>query len=216
MGSRFSERRRAETWQYTLQQWRARCGPSGWKAGAPRHPGDCLCWVNYSDAICLSHDKPKVFTIWTRTEVSGSVGGGRKGVGVGREDARGGCEGGAERERARTKRCNVTTRFFPFIKTHSKVNFTLRRSTIVRSQVKYNSEPMLHVALFTLVPTHDLNKQWPWTLVWARLPVQLGNTSVQTVLRESVKWLSRTPLKSFRQGNSCQRPCLEIRHLNKL
>ena len=45
-----------------------------------------------------------------------------------------------------------------------------------------------------------LNKHLPWTMVWASLPGQLSNTSVQLVWRESVKQLSTTPLNSFKQG----------------
>ena len=45
-----------------------------------------------------------------------------------------------------------------------------------------------------------LNKHLPWTMVWASLPGQLSNTSVQLVWRESVKQLSKTPLNSFKQG----------------
>ena len=61
-----------------------------------------------------------------------------------------------------------------------------------------------------------LNKQLPWTMVWASLPVQGSNTSVQLVWRESVKQLSSTPLNSIKQGKSWQRPCIEILHVKKL
>ena len=61
-----------------------------------------------------------------------------------------------------------------------------------------------------------LNKQLPWTMVWAGFPVQLRNTSVQLVWRESVKQLSTTPLNSFNQGKSWQRPCIEIRQVKKM
>ena len=60
-----------------------------------------------------------------------------------------------------------------------------------------------------------LNKQLPRTMVWASLPVQLSNNSVQLVWRESVKQLSTTPLNSFKRGNSWQRPCSETQHMQK-
>ena len=60
-----------------------------------------------------------------------------------------------------------------------------------------------------------LNKQLPRTMVWASLPVQLSNTSIQLVWRESVTQLSTTPLNSFKQGKSWQSPCIEIRHVEK-
>ena len=61
-----------------------------------------------------------------------------------------------------------------------------------------------------------LNKQFPRTMVWASLPLQLSNTSVQLVWRESMKEVSTTPLNSFNQGKSWQRPCIEILHVKKL
>ena len=61
-----------------------------------------------------------------------------------------------------------------------------------------------------------INKQWHWTMVWASLPVQLSNTSVQLVWRESVKQLGSTPLNSFKQGKSRQHPWIEIRTVKKL
>ena len=61
-----------------------------------------------------------------------------------------------------------------------------------------------------------LNKQLPRTVVWASLPVQLSNTSVQLVWRESEKQLSTTPLNSFKRGKSWQRPCIEIQHVKKV
>ena len=45
-----------------------------------------------------------------------------------------------------------------------------------------------------------LNKQLLWTMVWASLPVQLSNTSIQLVWGESVKQLSTTTLNSFIQA----------------
>ena len=60
-----------------------------------------------------------------------------------------------------------------------------------------------------------LNKKLPWTVDWASLPVQLSNTSVQRVWRESGKQLSSIPLNSFKQGKSWQRPFIEIRHMKK-
>ena len=70
----------------------------------------------------------------------------------------------------------------------------------------------------TLIYSHfswpmTLNKQLPWTTVWASLPVQLSNTSVQLVWREGVKQLSTTPLNLLKQGESWQRPYIEIRHV---
>ena len=56
------------------------------------------------------------------------------------------------------------------------------------------------------------NKQLPRTMVWASLPVQLSNTSVQLVWRETVKQLSTAPLNP----NLSQRPCIEILHVTKL
>ena len=53
-------------------------------------------------------------------------------------------------------------------------------------------------------------KQLPRTMVWASLPLQLSNTSVQLVWRESVKQLNTTPLNSSKRGESWQRPCTEI------
>ena len=62
-----------------------------------------------------------------------------------------------------------------------------------------------------------LNKQWPRTMVWASLPVQLSNTSVKLVWRESVKnKLSTTPLNSIKQVKSWQRKCIETRHMKTL
>ena len=58
-----------------------------------------------------------------------------------------------------------------------------------------------------------LNKQLPWTVVWASLPVQLSNTSVEMVWWEIVKQLRTTPLNSFKQGKLWQRPCIEIQHV---
>ena len=60
-----------------------------------------------------------------------------------------------------------------------------------------------------------LNRQVPWTVVSASLPVQLSNTSVQLVWQESVKQLGTTPLNSCKRGKSWQRPCIEIRHVKK-
>ena len=53
-------------------------------------------------------------------------------------------------------------------------------------------------------------------MVWASLPVQLSNPSVQLVWRGSVKELSTTPLNSFKQGKLWQHQCIEIRHMKKL
>ena len=61
-----------------------------------------------------------------------------------------------------------------------------------------------------------LIKQLPWTMVWVSLPLQLSNTSVQLVWRESVKQLGTTPQKSFKQGKSWQRPCINIQHEKKV
>ena len=61
-----------------------------------------------------------------------------------------------------------------------------------------------------------LNKQLPQTMVWACLPVQLSNTSVQPVWRVFVKQLSTIPLNSFKQGKSWWRPCIEIRHVKTM
>ena len=58
-----------------------------------------------------------------------------------------------------------------------------------------------------------LNTQLPWTVVWVSLPIQLSNTSVQLVGRESVKRLGTTPLNSFERGKSLQRPYFEIRYV---
>ena len=79
--------------------------------------------------------------------------------------------------------------------------------------------PLTLPVIFQSVERTDavfLNKQLPSTLVRASLPVQLSNTSVQLVWRESVKQLSRTLLNSFKQGKSWQRPCVEIQHMRKL
>ena len=53
-------------------------------------------------------------------------------------------------------------------------------------------------------------------MVWASLPVQLRNVSVQLIRRESVKQLSTTRLNSSNQGESWQSSCVEIRHVKKL
>ena len=61
-----------------------------------------------------------------------------------------------------------------------------------------------------------LNEQLPRTMVWTSQPVQQNNTSVYLVWRESVNQLSTTPLNSFMQGKSWERPCREIRHVKNV
>ena len=62
----------------------------------------------------------------------------------------------------------------------------------------------------------SLNIQLPWRMVWVSVPVQLRNASVHLVWRERVKQLSTTPLNSFKQGKSWQRPCIMIWQVKKL
>ena len=53
-------------------------------------------------------------------------------------------------------------------------------------------------------------------MVCVSLPLQLSNTSIQLVWQESVKQLRTTLLRSFKQGKSWQRLCIEMRHVKKL
>ena len=94
----------------------------------------------------------------------------------------------------------------PFVINHETMilqAFTLSKKSLILEHSHY-SWPM------------TLNKQLPWTMVWASLPVQLRDTSVQLIWRESVKQLSATPLNSCKQGKSLQCPCIKIGHVKKV
>ena len=100
--------------------------------------------------------------------------------------------------------------------TNSIIKILAVGAQLIESQTTLHLLPCTYSVYSHYSQPITLNKQWPWTVVWAILPAQMSITSVQLVWRESVKQLCATLLKSFKQGKSSQHPCIKIWHVNKL